>query len=334
MNKTLAAAIAVAMSSGSAFAAADGPIDGKVYGKINATYQMNDNEVKDSTYKLESNASRLGFGGATELDGGISAIYQIEYEVYADDGTDDKADSHALNQRNTYVGLKGGFGQVLAGKYDTPLKAAQGKFDLFNDLSGDIKAVIEGENRQNNIVQYSSPKLGGGIVATLAIVPGEEQGTDGADLGTEVDADGPADSISGSIAYDTNGLYLALAMDSDVVDQDIIRLVASYTMGDITLAGLYQNAEESEDGETYANGKEEADSMGVSLAYKMGSNTLKFQYIDSDSNEKVSEGEQMSLGFDHALGKATTVFAFYTAQDSEADASQETFVGVGMEHKF
>ena len=327
MNKTLVAAIAVAMSSGSAFVAAEGPIDGKVYGKINATYQMNDNEVADKAFKLESNASRFGFAGATELEGGISAIYQIEYEVYVDDGVDSgTTDTRTLNQRNTYVGLKGGFGQVIGGKYDTPLKAAQGKFDLFNDLSGDMKAVVEGENRQSNILQYSSPKLGGGIVATLAVAPGESQGTD--------DMDGPADSISGSIAYDANGLYLALAMDSDVVEQDIMRLVDCYSMGDITLAGLYQNAELAEDTVFYKNGETEADSMGVSLAYKMGSNTLKFQYVDSDANVKVSEGEQMSLGFDHALGKATTVFAFYTAQDSDLDAGQETFVGVGMDHKF
>ncbi len=333
-TKTLAAGIAVAMTSIStqAIAAASSTADeNKVYGKLNVSYQRNDNEAEDSAWSLESNASRIGFKGSTKIEGDTSVIYQIEYETFVDDG--DKS-GDTLTQRNTYVGLKGGFGTIKAGKFDTPLKKAQGKFDLFNDLVGDIKKVVEGDNRADNILQYSTKKIADSITVNVAIMPGETAG-DG-------DLDGPADAISASVTYDSNGLFLALAADSDITStdtsvvprQDIIRLVGSYKAGDATISALYQSAETSVDGTFYADGEDEADSFGVSASYKMGKNVLKIQYVDSDANAKIAEGEQISLGIDHKLGKKSKVFAFYTSQDAKKESKQTDYLGIGLEHKF
>ena len=53
-----------------------------------------------------------------------------------------------LTQRNRFVGIKSQqFGTVKFGKYDTYLKLAQGKIDLFNDFAADMEFTIAGENR-------------------------------------------------------------------------------------------------------------------------------------------------------------------------------------------
>ena len=49
---------------------------------------------------------------------------------------------------------------------------------MFNDLDGDIKNTFEGENRVSNMVAYVTPNLNG-LVATVAIVPGEGKDLDG-----------------------------------------------------------------------------------------------------------------------------------------------------------
>src|SRR3546814_6016625 len=64
----------------------------------------------------------------------------------------DGSEGAPFSERNIFVGLKGGFGAVQFGKYDTPVKNAGAKTDLFNDQSiGDIGSLLVGETRQNNM---------------------------------------------------------------------------------------------------------------------------------------------------------------------------------------
>ena len=107
-------------------ALADGPT---VYGKVNVSLENAefDNGVDSSedAWELNSNASRLGVKGDFDLDvAGLKAIYQAEFEISVDDG--DKG-GETFSQRNIFGGLKGSFGTLKAGKFDTPTKKAQGK---------------------------------------------------------------------------------------------------------------------------------------------------------------------------------------------------------------
>jgi predicted porin len=70
----------------------------------------------------------------------------------------------------------------------------------------------------------------------------------------------------------------------------------------------------------------------ISAAYKMGSNTFKVQHASSDI--KAKGGTQTSVGMDHKLAKSTKVFGFYTMQDADAKDSDESWIALGIEHKF
>jgi len=316
----LSAAIASTMGFASHGLAA-GPVDGTVYGKVNVSLVNADNGSNDE-WKLNSNASRLGVKGKSEITEGLTLIYKAEFQVCVDDGDCGKdGNKQTFTQRNIMGGIKGSFGTVWAGKHDTPTKLAQSKIDLFNDLEGDIKNTFKGENRVSNIVAYSSPEING-FSSTVAMIPGED---------AENDNGGLADGVSYSVSYQQDDLYLAVAGDQDVDDQDLMRLVAQYKMDALKLGVMYQQNEDT-------LGTKDESGFFVSAAYKLDSAiTLKAQFGSIENDVDGDEKETFSLGADYKLAKSTKLFVFYTdntdSSVGSADSENSAF-GLGMEHKF
>ena len=323
MNKTLLAVGAGALFLGTGVVSAG---DTKVYGRADVSYQYESYKYgadqDGKTFVLKSNASRIGVKGDKSLnDDGLSAVYQLEWEVdFTDKDSKNGDGDNILKARNSFIGLTGGFGTVVVGTHDTPLKKAQGKIDIFGDLEGDIKHLIKGENRVNNVLQYSSPKLADAVVANIAIVPGEET-----EDGSDVD-NGVADAISASLVYKTDDLYAAFAIDDSVGGLDTIRLVGQVKVQDAKIGLLYQVSEPSE------GAGDDEDGIILSASYKIGQETLKFQYGVSDMKEKGLE--QVSVGIDHKLAKKTKLYAFLTNTTADDDAEEEMIVAAGIQHKF
>ncbi len=316
----LTAAIASALSV-SSHGFAEGPIDGTIYGKVNVSVVNQDTGSSDE-WKLNSNASRLGVKGKTEIADGLYAVYKAEFEVCVDDGD---CKGQTFTQRNIMGGIRGSFGTIWAGKHDTPTKLAQNKIDLFNDLEGDLKNTFEGENRVSNMVAYTSPEING-FAASVAIIPGE-----GADLDQDgIDDSGLADGMSYSISYTKDNLFVTVAGDQDVDNQDLMRVVAQYTMDDLQLGVMYQQNEDN-------LGTKDESGFFVSAAYTIDKTTLKAQYGSIEDDVDGDKEDTLSLGADYKLAKGTKVYVFYTDNtDSavgQADTDDSAF-GVGMEHKF
>ncbi|WP_346839962.1 porin [Microbulbifer sp. SAOS-129_SWC] len=298
-----------------AFASAESsPIN--FYGKANLDFQSAD-EGDGANTDLKSNASRLGVKGELPFDNGIKGIYKMEYQVAIDGES-----SETFKQRNIYAGLEGGFGQVIGGKFDTPMKVSQNKVDLFNDLEGDIGSLLtNSDNRVGNEVQYTTPSFGGFKVSAAYISNRDEViGTD--PFGNDITRD---NGTSVALSYDNNGVYLAYAHDQGVEANDfnVDRLVAQYNIGPVQVGGLYEEQEQA-DGSTQ-------DGWMTSVAYKINQWTAKAQYGQSDMKEL--DGETYSLGLDYKLTSAAKVFAFYTDETAANDYSRN-YVGVGTEFKF
>ncbi|MFQ3172649.1 MAG: putative porin [Oleispira sp.] len=277
------------------------------YGKINVSVQ-NTQEGSASISELVSNASRLGVKGNIDLNHGLQGVYKAEYETQVDDG--DKG-GQTFSQRNIYAGIKGGFGQVIVGMFDTPLKKAQKKIDLFNDLEGDIKSVIsKSDNREANSVQYNTPTMSG-LVATIAHIASEDEAIN--------------DGTSSSLTFSRNALYAAVAYDTDVEADgiNVTRLVAQYSIAGITLGGLWETQRQNGDNN---------DGWVYSAAYKLTSDVkLKAQYGESDIVK--DNAETYSLGVDYKLAEGAKVYAFATDEEFGDDSSNE-YYGVGLEYKF
>ena len=323
MNKVLLSAAVASTLSLASYGFADGPIDSTIYGKVNVSVVNSDNGSTDQ-WKLNSNASRLGVKGKTEIADGLYAVYKAEFEIAVDDG--DVKNGQTFTQRNIMAGIRGSFGTVWAGKHDTPTKLAQNKIDLFNDLEGDIKHTFEGENRVSNIVAYTSPNING-FATTVAMIPGEGEDVDG----DGNDDTGLTDGISYSVSYSKDNLYLAVAGDQDVDSQDLLRIVAQYKIDALKLGVMYQQNEDN-------LGAKDESGYFVSAAYSLDSKTtLKAQYGSIEDDADGDKEDSLSLGADYKLAKGTKLYVFYTdnTDSSVGEADKDaTAYGLGMEHKF
>ena len=130
---------------------------------------------------MQTPGSQIGFKGEEKLGGGLSAWFQCA----------STADMRGQNQdgwcsRNSAIGMKGAFGNVFVGNWDTPFKRVGGVNRIVNEtgafgasflLTGGATTVNGGttpglfSRRQNNSINYDSPKFGGFglMVATSAL---------------------------------------------------------------------------------------------------------------------------------------------------------------------
>lgn len=292
-----------------------------VYGKINVSLQHNDNGNTSET-ELQSNNSRFGVKGKVSLDHGLEAFYLLEWKVdVADIGGSDN-----ITSRNQYVGIRGGFGELMAGRRDTVLKSSQGKIDVFSDYTADIKALFEGENRTSDTLTYFTPMFGqfqGGVSYILS----EDETVD--------------DGVSLSLTYGDAGLkssdyYLAAAVDSEVDGYDVVRFSGSTKLNTTTVGLMYQVHEA-------VGNAPDADGFVASVAHPVNKFTFKAQVqtLDFIGTDSVS----FAGGVDYKLGAKTKAYAWYTGRSLEVimfDAQQNFFIedvdqnyfAVGIEHSF
>lgn len=282
-----------------------------IYGRADVSLQSSD-EGEGKFTEVKSNASRIGFKGTHKLNDDLEVIYKAEFQVDLD-GDSDKGDS--ITDRNQYVGLKGGFGEVLLGKNDTMLKQSQGKVDLFSDLNGDIKSLWKGENRMADTVSYKSPKFNDFRVGVTYIAE------------DSIDAD---DAISVAVFYGDKKLkkstvYASIAMDSEVKGYDVVRATVQGKVSGITLGAIYHTQEK-------VDGGAEMDGFMVSAKYKMDKVTFKGQYQTADYDGGDSKSGA-TVGADYSLAKSTKLYAFYTSFDMDTGADED-YLAVGIQYKF
>jgi predicted porin len=316
-NAVVAAAIITGLSAFSAAQAAP-----SIYGKANISVQSIDDGTND-VIVVNSNASRLGIKGKVKLPEGMTAIYKAEYEIDVDAGDD------VFKQRNIYGGLKGSAGTIKVGNFDTIIKKAQGKVDLFNDLKvGDIKSVIAGETRGSNTVQLESNKFADDAVQfKAALFQGEQAGVPG--------QDGVADGIALGVDYSAGPLKAALAYSDNTVknatitlDSSIIRASAQFKLENgIKLGALVQQQD-----------KGTTDGMGYVLSASMPFGegyAVKVQFAVADDEIALDNVEsQLNVGIDHKISKKVKTFAYYGSQEKNDNTDGSSTIGAGMEIKF
>ena len=285
-----------------------------VYGKLWISVESQDT-ASGTEVDMVSNASRLGIKGSMDFGEGIEAIYQAEYEIDPVDGTADESKDRTFKQRNSFVGLKGSMGTIFLGKHDTATKKSQKKIDLFNDLAGDIKNILQGENRMSDLIGYTTPEINGFSATFNAI-----KGTEG--LGD----DSIGDSTSTSFSYDSENFYIALAFDSELKGYDSTRLTLQIPFNRSQLGIMFQ------DSEKLSTGVEE-DGYVISFSQKVGDKgTLKFQQAESDM--KLDSGKQFSFGYDYKLSSKAKAFFFFTDLSGDNTTKEKEITGIGFEYKF
>lgn len=363
MNKNL-----IAIAVGAAFAIPSAAFaDTKVYGKFNVGLEGQQDEIgldkkyadRTAVFKDQNNSSRLGFKGDQDVGlADLKVIYQMEYGVDPD-GTE----GTPFSERNIFVGLQGGFGTVKFGKFDTPVKVAGEKADFFNDESlGDDTNLMVGETRQNNMIQYSTPKFADVLTVNVAVNPGE--GRTAVDDANDVEK-GLADTYYASLVYDSKMVYAAvsyaghevggLKFDGPTVGYNIIRgTVYVAPIADLEFGGLYQQAKGVDQDGTVtsgtppvpgpspaANGSDaKENSWLVSAGYTIEAVKLKAQYGETKGDQTDYKRTDMSFGVDYKLSKSLITQAYYVRYEDKdrvvagvTDPKSDVF-GLGMVYSF
>lgn len=340
MKKSLIALAVVGAFAAPAFAATSN-VD--IGGTVNMSVDYLDADTTNAggNWNVSNNASNIYFKGTEDLGGGLKALWQVQtyFTAGGTGGTGDSsggANIDGVGTGNTYVGLSGGFGTVVLGKHEAPMKLIGRSVDLFGDQIGDNRnftnkpgvSTSKGfDLRPNNVIAYMTPTFNG-LTGALAYATNPLDDVAAADIG-----DNAVDVWSASAKYENGPLMVGLGYeahnlsegDATKKDEKAWRLAAGYVFGDAKVVAFYQNASD-------LAGTSGADSTtwGLGAAYKMGAITLKAQYYTADDVDNTTDtgGKMYALGVDYDLSKRTKVqFAYANTENDGAGATYSAFAG-------
>ena len=349
-KKLLTAAIGAALAAGPMLAST-AQADVKLYGKVHVSVDYTDGKGAGSASTgnassatsrkhtgVASNASRWGINVSEKLGGGMTAIAKLESEL------DAAGETSSQNTRNRYVGLKGKFGQVIAGIHDTPFKEVSRTLELFPEYVGDTRNLVStGGNgglgwdlRTPSSVRYDSPSLNGFVFNYLySADTNTTTGTGAAAQAAGDDNRRRADSFG--VKYAKGPLYAAFAYEThrrhDIADtgnptEKGTRLGASYNFGAFKVVGLYTDLKDlggTASGATAVKRK----NWALGGAYTAGNNVFKAQYVKTDALSNTSGGasspdtgaKMWVLGWDHLFSKTTKAYVAYAKTDNDSNAA-------------
>ncbi|MBV2121016.1 MAG: porin [Candidatus Thiodiazotropha sp. (ex Ctena orbiculata)] len=340
MKKVLSLAIAAALVAPAAAMA-----DATIYGKVRQSIDIVDfsDAGGDDEIQINNRTSRLGVKGSEDLGNGLTGVYKIEYgvNISTNNGGNEFSGSGALGARNAFVGLAGGFGTVVLGRHDTPLKISTGSLDYFGDTAVDNNLGYTEDLldlRADGTLAYISPAMGG-LTAAIALVPGENT--------TSVEgeeADGLTDAYSLALMYSNFGVFASVALEvatpettvhpvvgGDGDDHENVRVGLGYKHDMFKVGMIY---------DTIENGVDDSQSLMVNGSVKAGPGNFKAKYFKVDSDDSTSNlfrtgsHDGFGFGYDYNLSKRTQVAAYYVTSEMDDSGDESSVVSFQVNHNF
>ncbi len=343
MKKSLVALAALAATS--AFAQSTVTIDGRV--DINVTRVNAGTATLTTVGRNGVGSSRVAFRGVEDLGGGLTAKFVIDTDLAADAPT-----ATTLGNRESWVGIAGGFGEIRLGNDYTPYWNQTGLIDPFG-----TNGVASGANLFNNLYKIGTgaPSAATAAVTATATAPTISAGTvantgsgaggytgysnffavrasnsigykspvfNGFSGSVQVIQGEATSGNGGAASYSLNYVngplavaYAALSTKvSSTTDYDNTLIGASYDLGVAKLSvGQVTNE--------YLTSKSTDTILG--LTAPMGAGTIKASYVSKKVDGVSNAGaSQLGLGYLYALSKRTTVYGHFARTSNKSDALQ------------
>ena len=308
--------------------------DVKVYGRAHVSLDYLNDGKDYKEVALSSNSSRLGFKAEQKLVNDMTAFAQIESQINFSSASDDK-DSVNFSTRDTFVGLKGDFGQVKVGRFDSPFKAARGPINFFGDMVGDLRTITRAYNhrfdeRNPNTIEYKSPTFADGfnVVGALSLhnttmIYDDESKT----------PNKKSKAYDLGVNYKKGPLNLATAYEHYQEDasrgkRDGIRLAASYKITpELNIAGFYQHTSLSNDNLNSLSVRDQmrnadANVYGLGAAYQLTEKTsLRGQVFYRDVDAEKMNSTLIAAGVEHRLDPAVRIYANLASMINDKNAN-------------
>lgn len=301
-----------------------------VYGKIDVDYESARNNkatlatTANSVNRVQSNASRFGVKGIQPLGEGLDAVWQLEAQF---DSAGNGGAAPFNGSRNSNIGLKGNFGTVFFGNWDTPYKVARNKLELYDNTTmftatsmigrtGTTTGAVNYNTRQASVLQYWSPNMNG-FQGKISYSP------DSAETTT---ANKTKLSLSGT--YENALLYGALAYErrpdqtTASMTDTANRLIGAYKFG----SGLVGMSYERLSVGTAAAKTESQSNWELSANYKSGSSNIGAFYIKNGNlGARANTGAHMySFRYGYKLFKDTELYGAYAKLNNDIGANYST----------
>jgi predicted porin len=323
-----------------------------LYGVFDTGFQSNKLTVVDNKYNQTAavqggmSGNRIGFKGTEDLGGGLKANFVVELGLDPTEANSAFGD----NNRQSYVGVEGGFGTFNIGRQYSLHHNNQGAGDMLGNLNGQTGYLggLDSLIRLSNSFIYTSPSFNGFTVAAEMAL-GETIKSSVANneklnetTGVRVNyANGPLavgyayeETKNGTVSDGTFLGSLGLDWDDDGIADTLAydkrkanSLSASYDFG-VAKIGFVNNSTKYDTVKWTNN--------SLSAAVPMGAATL---FASTSAGKIKEDGESVKvsayqLGASYALSKRTNVYAFTGQQkwkDIEVKFTQTT---IGVRHSF
>ncbi|KHT58209.1 membrane protein [Photobacterium gaetbulicola] len=306
MNKKLIALAVAAASISSVATAAEVYSDETsslaVGGRFEARALVAD-DANGDTQVNDKTRVRLNIAGKTDITDTVYALGFYEAEYASNTSANDS--KHTVNHRHINAGIGGDFGQVRYGKTDGSL----GMLTDFTDImsyhgNGAGSKIAAADRTSNNLAYVGSFDLGGNNLTVKAnyVFEGVEDST-----------------VSYEDGYSVGAIYamdMGLAFGAGYGEQDIVGQTdtqkqafgaISYTFGDFYVAGLYQDARNTQE-----NGTQDAEGFELAAAYTYGKTvfTGTYNYLEN-TDAKKDVVDAFNIDATHYFNKNFRTYASY-----------------------
>lgn len=312
--------------------------------------------------RLSNNLSVLGFKGVEDLGDGLQAFFQIESNVIVDTGSGTFAD------RNDGVGLRGRFGEILGGQWESPYRFVSvyavdpftaGIFASNSIMGngfvtgGNAKSPASFDRRQSNLLQYATPLING-FAGRIAYGAKEER--------TATTNPGFWAAL---MTYENGPLYLAYGHEqhseyfaagtTDTGD----KIGAAYSFGATRIRFAWEHLRYEPTAATTLS----RDAWQLAATHTIGQGQLRASFVKAGRSKgnatagiggigkpgTESGARQVSVGYGYNLSKRTELWGAYTRIKNEKTASYNLSAnaipglaqgqspsgfGLGITHKF
>ncbi len=295
--------------------------------------------------------SYIGFAGTEDLGGGLKAKFKLESFIAADTGGTIRQNKTAgFWGRNSWVGLTGGFGSVVAGLNETPLFDATLAFNPFAASFGFSPAIrqyyiapgnyghVAEDTSWSNSVTYYTPDGLGGFNGALQYSFKETSGGSG--------------NVGGSIGWGAGPFAVAAVFQQYKTgytngSQNTWQIDGSYDFGVFKLFGQYGEVKDTSTVQTaYTNSfnfKDKIWQIGGSVP--LGSGVLLASYgeqkHDLNATGESDKNDTFSLAYDYNLSKRTDVYVAYMYDKASVKGvspavsfDNANTLAVGLKHRF
>jgi len=347
MQKKIIALAIAGLASTAAFAQTNVTVYGVVdMGYVNSSASNSVTGKQSSTGINSGNqaGSRVGFRGTEDLGNGLKALFTLEYALAADVG----AASWTGTARQSFLGLTGNFGTVVAGrlqnpgynfavKYDTMGASINSPVGQLSDNAGLSITARGALGRLDNAVAYVSPNFSGlTIVGAYAfgeqikndVVRGDDKSPQAVMALAAEYAIG--DLNVGAVYHKLNDIG-ATSTGQAAHDRTEYGVGASYDFKVAKLSAMYQRSSDDNVaavlGGVGVRGNDDTVKLwqvgvGVPVGAK-GLVEVAYGRLKNDRNNARNDlgAKSWGINYEHSLSKRTTAYAGYSRLNNDSNTA-------------